>query len=335
LAGLAAVRGAAPRGVAVMTCSGGDSAIAADLAARLGVELPAPAAGTVARLEAVLPAAATAANPLDYTSLLWDDVAALREVSSALQDDPAVGRVLVLFDAYDGPAPILEAIAGQDVVLAATLPELAAEGAVGGIRAGLLAAAAPEPTAARVREIAGARRARAGAPVEEPAAKALLRDAGVPVPLGRVACDADDAVALWRELGGPVAMKAIGLRHKARAGGLALHVDDEDAVRAAFARGLTFVEEMVAPGLELLVSVDRTGFVPVLVVGLGGVYAELLDRVEIHPLPVARERIDPRVAEIAMALQALPVALIELNPVIVGAQGAVAVDALCDEELTT
>ena len=71
-------------------------------------------------------------------------------------------------------------------------------------------------------------------------------------------------------------------------------------MRAAFARGLVFVEEMVAPGLELLVSVDRTGFVPVLVVGLGGVHTELLDRVEILPLPVPRHRIDPRVADIAM-----------------------------------
>jgi acyl-CoA synthetase (NDP forming) len=156
----------------------------------------------------------------------------------------------------------------------------------------------------------------------------------VPVPRGRLARDAADAVALWRELG-PLARKAVGLRHKAAANGVALGVDSEDAVRAAFARGLTFVEEMVAPGLELLVSVDRTGFVPVLVTGLGGVHTELLDRVEIHPLPVARDRIDPRVADIAMRLQELPGALIELNPVIVNAQGAVAVDALCDEEPRT
>ena len=82
-----------------MTCSGGDSAVAADLAAELGVELPALAPETVARLEAVLPAAATAANPLDYTALLWDEPEKLTELIEALGDDPAVGRVLVLYDA--------------------------------------------------------------------------------------------------------------------------------------------------------------------------------------------------------------------------------------------
>ena len=323
-------------GVAVMTCSGGDSAVAADLAARLGVSLPALAPETLARLTAVLPAAATAGNPLDYTSLLWDDVAALRELSSALQNDPAIGQTLVFFDTYDGPAPILEAI-GPDVQLASTLPELASEGAVGGIRAGLLAAKAlaTTPDPARIAAMAGERRVAHVEPIEEHAAKALLRAAGVPVPDGRLACDEDDAVRAWHELGGPVAMKVTNLRHKAAAGGVALNVNDEAAVRDAFNRGLTFVERMADPGLELLVSVDRTGFAPVLVVGLGGVHTELLDRAEIIPLPAPRERIDPRVADIALRLQALPLALIELNPVIVSAHSAVAVDALCDEEALT
>ncbi len=71
---------------------------------------------------------------------------------------------------------------------------------------------------------------------------------------------------------------------------------------------------MAAPGLELLVSVDRTAFVPVLVVGLGGAYTELLDRATIVLLPAPRERIDPRVADIALALQQPPLALIEPQP---------------------
>ncbi len=162
-----------------MTCSGGDSAVAADLAARLEVELPALAPATIARLEAVLPAAATAGNPLDYTSLLWDDVPALRELVVALKADPAIGRVLVLFDAYDGPAPILEAL-DEDVVLASTLPELATDGAVAGLRSGLLAARAltivPDPE--RIAEIASQRRSRAGRALEEHEAKLLLRGRG-------------------------------------------------------------------------------------------------------------------------------------------------------------
>ena len=123
-----------------MTCSGGDSAIAADLAAKLGVELPALAPATIARLERALPDAATAANPLDYTSLLWDDTEALRELIAALGDDPAVGQVLVLFDEFDGPAPILDAVG--DSLLASTLPELCPPGGIAGLRSALLAAKA-------------------------------------------------------------------------------------------------------------------------------------------------------------------------------------------------
>ena len=102
-----------PTGVAVMTCSGGDSAVAADLAAELGVDLPALAPATIARLEAILPAAATAANPLDYTSLLWDEPDKLTALIEALQDDPAIGRVLVLYDAAvdaDDWSAVLQAV---------------------------------------------------------------------------------------------------------------------------------------------------------------------------------------------------------------------------------
>ena len=280
-------------GLAVMTCSGGDSAIAADLAAKLGVDLPALAPATVARLERTLPDAATAANPLDYTSLLWDDTDALRELIAALGDDPAVGQVLVLFDEFDGPAPILDAVG--DALLASTLPELCPPGGIAGLRSALLAAKAlattPDPE--RIAEIGAARRAQRGDGLEEHEAKALLRQAGIPVVPGWLVSDEDAAVAAWRELGGAVALKRTGLRHKSVNGGLILDVDDELAVKQAYRRlgGTVLVELMAAPGTELLVAVRRDGVVPVLVVGLGGVYTELLDTAAIVPLPVTRARV--------------------------------------------
>ena len=127
-----------------MTCSGGDSAVAADLAAELGVDLPALTPATIARLEAILPEAATAANPLDYTSLLWDEPDKLTALIEALQDDPAVGRVLVLYDAAvdaDDWSAVLQAVkaADADVTVASTLPELVSEGAIAGLRSGIRA----------------------------------------------------------------------------------------------------------------------------------------------------------------------------------------------------
>ena len=104
---------------------------------------------------------------------------------------------------------------------------------------------------------------------------------------------------------------------------------------------------MAAPGTELLVAVRRDGIVPVLVVGLGGVYTELLDTAVIVPLPVtearvqagaehARRRRDPTPSRRSPPSSTeLPLALIELNPVIVRAHDAVAVDALADQEVLT
>jgi acetyl-CoA synthetase len=341
-------------GVAVMTCSGGDSAVAADLAAQLGVELPALAPATVTRLRAVLPEAATAANPLDYTSLLWDDRAALAELVRALGDDPAVGQVLVLFDdAGFEDATVLDAVrdSGVPALVASTLPELATDSAIAGLRTALRAVhalAQPAADPARIAAMRAQPRGEAsGRFLDEHAAKARLT--GIDVVPGRLT---DDAVAAWRELGGPVAVKRTGVVHKARAGGVALHLDDEAAIRAAQARLGTpvLVERMAPPGAEMIVSVRRDGFVPVLVVGLGGVLAEALDDVAVLALPVTEAQVEAALrglrgaaalagldvaapARLAVALTRTGFVLIELNPVIVHARGAVAVDALADEEV--
>ena len=61
-----------PGGLAILTCSGGDSALAADEADRMGIPLPALAEETRGRLEKMLPDAATVGNPLDYTAIIWE-----------------------------------------------------------------------------------------------------------------------------------------------------------------------------------------------------------------------------------------------------------------------
>jgi len=155
----------------------------------------------------------------------------------------------------------------------------------------------------------------------------------------------DDAVATWQRLNGPVAVKRLGVTHKARDGGVVLDLNDEPAIREAADRlGKTVLVERMAPrGTEVLVAIRRDGLVPVLVVGAGGVHTEHLDDVAVIPLPVDADRIaqalqtlrapipaEP-ITRIALELQKLPHALIELNPVIVHGSTAVAVDALAQE----
>jgi acetyl-CoA synthetase len=399
----AAPRAAAAGGLAIMTCSGGDSAQGADEAQRLGLELPPPAPETSARLAEVLPSAATVANPLDYTAMIWGDVPALGQLVRALGEDPAIGQVLVFYDQPHGLTGAPEeswravregvmlgaSLSPVPVMVSSTLPELlddaaaaefAAAGvpAAAGLRTGLRCAAAlhagADADSGRLREIAAAARSVSGtgtgtdgAWLPEHEAKELLRAAGIAVPYGLAVDGEDDAVAAWRELDGPVALKlsAARVQHKTEIGGVALGLDSESDVRrahramaplAAAHDGVMLVERMALPGVELIVAAHTDGVVPALVLGLGGIWTELLRDVAVIPLPADSERIARAVAtlrgaplllggrgragaDVAAAatlaarvgrlLLERSLATVECNPVLVGEPGggAVAVDA--------
>jgi acyl-CoA synthetase (NDP forming) len=262
--------GAAATGLAVLTCSGGDSALAADECERIGVPLPPLADTTARRLRELLPEAATVANPLDYTALVWGEADTLRDMLAVVGADPAIDQVLVLYDQPAGItgdpdeswAAVREGIlagaqeSGAPVMVAATLPELlddttaarfiaAGVPAIAGLRTGLGCAAAlrrPPGEPARLREIARSASVQPdlnGMPVlDEHAAKELLRAAGLSVVEGRVAATEDDAVHALDEIGAPVVLKLSSptLLHKTELGALALDLHSADDVRAAHRR---------------------------------------------------------------------------------------------------
>jgi len=384
-------------GLAIMTCSGGDSAQGADEADRLGVALPELAPATCDRLRELLPAAATAANPLDYTAMIWGDAPALSGLVEAVGADPSIARVLVFYDqppdldgaikdSWDAVREGITAgaaVSEADTIVSSTLPELlddeaarrfieAGIPAVAGLRTGLRCAAALERPAGdpgRLREIARVARERPRAYAEwlsEHASKELLRGAGLGLVEGRLVCDLDDAVAALDELGGAIALKLSSpvIQHKSELGALELGLSSEAEVRAAYARlsalgreadAGVLAERMAAPGVELIVAASADAVVPALVIGLGGVWTEVLTDVAIVPLPASADRIERALRTLRSAplltggrgAQPLDLAavarlaertgeilleealdLIELNPVVVGPGGAVAVDAL-------
>jgi len=234
------------------------------------------------------------------------------------------------------------------------------------------ALAAPLPDSARLREIAaGVRPAAPSRWLAEHEAKALLRARGVPVVDGLLALKEDEAVAAFRSLAGPVALKLSSpdVRHKSAIGAIALDVRDEAGVREAYRRlgvdllriappdnpsnGATplnagvLVETMAPPGVETFISIRTDAVVPALTIGRGGVDVEALDDVAIVPLPADEERIaraiatlrvsvPPQAARIAaqIARAADGLELIECNPVLVYADGAVVVDATAKEVAT-
>ncbi len=121
---------------------------------------------------------------------------------------------------------------------------------------------------------------------------ALLSAYGIPCAPCESVADAEEAVAAARRVGGPVAVKLDGAAflHKSDVGGVALSLDGDDAVRAGCARlaaaakkaapGAPYrllVQRMSAPGTELILGVRADPvFGPLVAVGFGGVYVEIL-----------------------------------------------------------
>jgi len=378
--------------VGIITCSGGDAAVAADIAARIGVPLADLDAATGRRLQAVLTDAATLANPLDYTAQLFGLEEPLAEIVDAVGSDPGVGSVIFYYDEAAQMPDAMDRVwratrdgvvlgagrSGTPTLLAATLPELQPHSSaedmyeagltpVSGISEALQCAAAllvERADPGRLREISAAASPRTpGHWVPEHVAKQLLRAAGVDVPEGTVVDSSDAAVSAADRLGGPVAMKlsAPDLQHKAVEAAVLLGLTGPAAVRAAYTElrslvrwrhAVVLVEEMAGSGPELFVSVRRDTTVGVLVLGAGGSLTEVIDDTVVVPLPVdgARVRaalgrlrtakwfvdadgaVPAAVVDLVLAVAQLTVdedlALLELNPVVVGPHRAVALDAV-------
>jgi len=137
-------------------------------------------------------------------------------------------------------------------------------------------------------------------PVAEFRAKELLAGVGVPVPEGGLAKDLAAAEEIAARVGYPVALKAqaAALVHKSDAGAVILDVGDAAGLRAAWETlndnvrrakpGLALegilVETMARNGLELVIGARRDPqWGAVLMLGLGGIWVETLQDVQLLP----------------------------------------------------
>jgi acetyl-CoA synthetase len=78
------------------SCSGGEASLVADLAQPRGLEMPAIPTAADARLRVVLGDKVNVANPLDYHTYIWGDLAAQTECFSGLMDCGFDATLLVL-----------------------------------------------------------------------------------------------------------------------------------------------------------------------------------------------------------------------------------------------
>ncbi|HEX2941817.1 MAG TPA: acetate--CoA ligase family protein, partial [Rhodopila sp.] len=197
----------------------------------------------------------------------------------------------------------------------------------------------------------------------EPESLRLLAQYGVRT-VPTIECDsAADAVAAATRLGYPVVLKGVaeGIAHKSDHGLVHVGLTNPDAVAGAFAAvgcSRVVVQAMIRGELEAIAGVTRAdGVGLVLIAGLGGIFAEALHDVTTFAVPVSRSAIadglansslgrvlaSPRWAhkdaleafiDLLAGLQTAALAMgdavqaIDVNPVILGKAGAVAVDAL-------
>lgn len=145
--------------------------------------------------------------------------------------------------------------------------------------------------------------------------RSLLAGYGIAVPRGGVVTDADAAISVAETMGYPVVLKldTPQITHKTEVGGVALGLATATAVRAAFGdltrsaqRELgtaepvpVLVQEQIQDGVEMIAGiVTDAHFGAFVLLGMGGVLAELLADVALRPAPVLPEEAVEMVSEL-------------------------------------
>ena len=387
-------------GAAVFTESGAFKALTLDLCEALGLQLPSLSDETSAGLRAALPAFIPPTNPLDLTAQGLIDPGLYRRTLPIVLADEGFGSVVLAIILTDEATsglklpPILEAIretkltkplifagldegAGIDPAYIEQLRNLGVPFFPTPSRAFRALARLTAFANARNRcapqiEIGTVAAPEAGV-IPEYRSKRILGSLGIPLPAGALATTTSQARAIAERIGYPVVLKAqaSALSHKSDVGGVALNIQDEAGLEAAWAKmhadisihlpqlvldGI-LVEKAAARGIEMIVGArNDPEWGVVLLVGFGGVATEAMRDVR---LLAPELTVDAIVEEVfllrsapllrgfrgAPALDAVAFAQIvvklgqfmlscpwvqevDINPVVVYPEGAVALDAL-------
>jgi len=133
--------------------------------------------------------------------------------------------------------------------------------------------------------------------LESDAVHAVLAGYGINSIGGKVVATADEAVDYARSLSGSAVLKVVAesALHKSDVGGIALDVNGDEAVRAAFGRVQSavddatgvLIQEYVDGGHEVIIGMTEDPlFGPLIVFGLGGIFVELLKDVAFRIAPL-------------------------------------------------
>ena len=324
--------------VAILTSTGGAGTLLADNCGLAGIEVPGPDHATTQALATLLneDPAAIGRNPVDVTLAgLRPDL--FRGAITALLESPSYDAVVVVIGSSALATPDIVAGAILECQAGSTKPILAyvSPHAPHLVRLlngkGIPAFATPESCASVLRALR--RRALPPAPVavvaddavlaglpagnlNEAESKAMFARFGVPVTREHAVADAAGAEAAARALGGEVVLKILSraIAHKSDLGGVKVGLTAEavpeacaamlERLRAAGApvpEGF-LVQERVRGGVEMILGFHRDPQLgPVILLGSGGVAAEVFQDTALRLLPIVRADAEAMVGELKAA----------------------------------
>jgi acetyltransferase len=375
-----------PRGrrAAIFSLAGGPGVVAADHCEANGITLP-PLDEPLQVLRPIVPPFAALGNPVEVTGQTRREH--MDTCAQAVINQPNVDAMVGIALGLDFPEfaqALIDANTVKPVVNCVVAPKSDTMFAEAGVAnypsvdravrslARLMDRAAVHGRAPPPRGGTVAPRPLAAGVHSEAESKAYLAAYGLPVTQEQVVNGADAAAAVAARIGYPVVLKVSSaeIAHKTDAGGVILGLKDEGVLREAaktlsarFPGTAMLVQQMISGGLELIVGAQRTRATgAVVMLGIGGVFAEVLDDVIFCRAPASVEavhaalgrlrsqrlldgyrggqpidrgavaRIGARLSEIIAANESI--SEIDLNPVIASERGAVIVDALIRVEET-
>jgi acetate---CoA ligase (ADP-forming) len=317
------------RSVGIITPSGGGGAWMADTLSLHGLDVLPLSAETQASLRAVMPSYGSPANPVDVTAQGSNTGPALMTAMETLAQSDEIDMLVLIASLTSETRVSLDAErvrataerCGKPMtVWTYTLPsEFGRRSAAGcglfvhsdlrnvGVAMSRLAdyaelQAHPLPAPPHSVPIA---ELPASLPkvLTEHHAKALLTSYGLPHSQERLVTSATEAVEAANALGYPIALKIVSpdLPHKTEAGGVALGLQGQHSVTAAYDEIIAsarrfkpdariegvLVQKMAPRGVELVIGmVNDPTFGPIMMAGLGGTLVELMGDVVHRPAPV-------------------------------------------------
>ncbi|SHH18809.1 acetate--CoA ligase family protein [Pollutimonas bauzanensis] len=317
--------------VAILTSTGGAGTLVSDSLGLAGFEVPPPDAETAAALRALQTgdSAALDRNPIDVT-LAGLQPALLRAAIRALLASPSYDALIIVVGASSLAMPELMADAIRDCLPLSDKPVIAfvsphaPEVLALLTRRGVPAYFSPEGCTAAMTGLLYASEWQASEPSpamaalqmpachpegvqDEAQAKQLFAHFGIPCVRENIVADSAQAEAAARAMDGPVVLKVLSsaITHKSEVGGVAVNVLPQAigqrlaamAVEVQARSGIRperyLVQEMVSGGVELILGMHSDALGTAILLGIGGVTAELFQDTTLFLLqpgsPLSRE----------------------------------------------